>query len=106
MSNWMEDRTTRGEFPCPWCDEANDAAIALSDAKATPKAGDIALCFNCARPAVYQEIGKPRKPTEAEWAVLNADPAITQSRKTIFMNNRGNVRYDHMGLATMQDGDE
>ena len=49
---------------------------------------------------MYQQHGKPRKPTEAEWKKLNDDPDITRLRRAIFMLNKGNVHYDHLGSGT------
>ena len=99
-------KVTRGNFPCPWCDEQNDAAIHLSDSSRSPSAGDIGLCASCARPMVYQEHGKPRRPTETEWKVLNADRNMTAARKAIFMSNRGNVSYRDLEVKVVGDSDE
>lgn len=102
----FDDRTTRGDFPCPWCDEPNDAAVHLGDKIHRPGPGDIGLCFSCAQPSIYQEHGKPRRPTEAEWKILNDDPGITAKRRAIFMTNmtnKGNVNYGNLGIAIQED---
>lgn len=106
MSDLFDRSTTRGNFRCPWCDEPNDAATPLYVEHATPQPGDISLCASCARPSVYQEHGKPRRPTESEWAQLNADATITAARKAIFMNNHGNVRYDNLEVKVVDKGGE
>jgi hypothetical protein len=55
---------------------------------------------------VYQEHGKPRRPTESEWKGLNASREITQARKAIFMSNSGNVSYRDLDVRVTQEGDE
>jgi hypothetical protein len=104
MSDLFNKPPTRGDFPCPWCGEKNDAAISTREPGAVPRPGDVALCMTCAKPSVYQEHGKPRRPTESEWAVLNADPHITKIRKGIFMSNRGNVCYRDLEVRVTDDG--
>lgn len=89
---------------CPWCGAPNDQALDLSGEKNREfKPGDPGICFECAHPVMYQEAGPPRKPTEAEWATLNADPKITQIRKLCFMANKGNVSYQDIDIATMTE---
>lgn len=105
MSDLFGDRVTHGDYPCPWCDERNDAAICLTE-KASPSAGDIGVCASCARPMVYQEHGKPRRPTESEWKGLNASTSITATRKAIFMSNRGNVVYRDLDVTVTDDRGE
>jgi len=95
--------TTRGSYPCPWCDASNDAATSVKYPDAVPKPGDIALCISCARPSIYQEHGKPRRPTEAEWRDINNDRSITTLRKSIFMSNHGNVTYRDMDVTVTDD---
>lgn len=106
--SFLEDRVTRGDYPCPWCDELNDAAIHLRDdvPPRAPVAGDIGMCASCARPMVYQEHGKPRRPTESEWRELNASTAITATRKAIFMANHGNVHYRDLDVTVTDDRGE
>lgn len=108
MSDLIPDRVTRGDYPCPWCDENNDAAIHLRDDEPprSPQAGDIGMCATCARPMVYQEVGKPRRPTETEWKELNSSPTITATRKAIFMANHGNVVYRDLDVTVSDDRDE
>lgn len=100
------DNVTRGNFPCPWCDEPNDAAALLKGVHAAPRPGDVALCASCAKPSIYQEHGKPRRPTETEWKKINADESITRARKAIFMGNRGNVSYRDLEVQVRGDDDE
>jgi hypothetical protein len=99
----FDDITTRGNYPCPWCGEDNDAATPIKEPNAVPKAGDIALCATCARPSIYQGHGKPRKPTENEWRDINADRSITKARQAIFMTNHGNVVYRDMDVTVTDD---
>jgi len=98
MSDLFDTEVTRGNYTCPWCDEPNDAAA--------PQAGDVSLCATCAKPSIYQEHGKPRRPTESEWAAINADEGITAARKAIFMGNRGNVNYRDLEVQVRDDGDQ
>jgi hypothetical protein len=106
MSDLIPSHVTRGDFTCPWCDERNDSAIYLGDEGRSPKLGDIGLCAACARPMVHQEHGKPRRPTETEWKELNANRAITDARKAIFMSNHGNVSYRDLDVTVTDDRDE
>lgn len=92
-SNLFDDsHISRGDFKCPWCEEPNSVAQPI-DHENTPKPGDPLICATCARPSIVQEHGKPRRPTEQEWKVLNADQHITDTRKATFMMNKGNVDY-------------
>jgi hypothetical protein len=109
MSNWMDDRVTRGHQPCPWCKEQNDASMYVgpNEGKVEPKAGDVGVCASCAMPMIYQEFGTPRPPTESEWIMLNADDNITRIRKAAFMANvnsgKREVEYEQHDLRR-EDG--
>lgn len=103
MSDLFEDRKGKGEFTCPWCGDKNDSTIDLAAEPRVFKDGDVGICFGCSRPSIYQTIGLPRKPTEAEWAKVNQDPDITKVRKACFMANHGNVRYDDLGTEVIDD---
>ena len=102
MSGGLFDdaRTAQGDFRCPWCDSPNNRATNIGPDEVLPGAGDFGLCAECSRPSMYQQHSKPRKPTEAEWKKLNDDPDITRVRRAIFMLNKGNVSYDHLGSGT------
>ena len=89
-----------GDYPCPWCGEKHDCSLSLNeDQKATPGPGDVLVCQACACPAIVQEVGKPRRPTESEWKTLNADQNMTELRKSIFMMNKGNVNYHDLDIS-------
>jgi hypothetical protein len=112
MSNWMDDRVTRGDQPCPWCNEKNDASMWMGDVKegepkVEPKPGDVGICASCAMPMIYQEYGKPRPPVESEWMALNADDNITRIRRAVFMSNvksGANVVYEDHDLYRRGEG--
>lgn len=103
MTDELIPKVTRGDFRCPWCDEPNDAATHIGKEQVAPKTGDFGLCATCAKPMVYQEVGRPRRPTETEWKQLNADPDITAARKAIFMSNHGNVSYRDIEVRVTND---
>lgn len=106
MTDELIPKVTRGNFTCPWCDEPNDAAAYVGsdpDKNRAPRPGDIGICASCAKPMVYQEVGKPRRPTEGEWKNLNSDPDVTAARKAIFMSNHGNVSYRDIEVRVTND---
>lgn len=70
-------RTTRHQATtCPSCGEALDASTAVSDPDATPEAGDISLCIQCATPLEYGPGLVLRPFTKETWAKLDADTVI------------------------------
>lgn len=102
---FADDRVSRGDWPCPWCNEKNDTAAYLGVEARRPEPGDTGLCSTCAKPMIYQEHGKPRRPTESEWKKLNTDEGITAARKAIFMSNHGNINYRDMGIQVHNEDD-
>lgn len=99
------DGVTRGDFECPWCHTDNDAAIHTGETPRSPEPGDIGICYSCAMPMVYQEYGKPRSPSESEWATLNADDNITKVRRDVFINHAkmDEVRHIQRGTTVVDD---
>ena len=105
MSLFDDHHVTRGQYACPWCDEANNAAFSPSEPTASPKPGDVGICARCAKPMIYQGFGKPRRPTEAEWAEINADEHINALRREMFMlgARHGRVEYQEIEVRTRED---
>lgn len=103
MSDLFDNPPITGSYPCAWCGAANDRSLSLGDPTATPDPGAVLLCIECAKPSIEQEHGKPRRPTETEWAKINDDPIINKTRKEIFMRNKGNVAYRDLEVRVNQD---
>ena len=106
MSDLFDNRVTRGEYQCPWCETNNDAAIYTGEEARSPHPGDVGICATCAMPMVYQEFGKPRVPTEGEWGTLNDDDNITKVRRDVFMQNARMDRVTHIQRGTIVAGDD
>jgi hypothetical protein len=101
----FDDRNTHGNYECPWCHENNDGAFSLHDEPRTPQPGDTAICVACIMPMIFQEVGKPRVPTESEWVKINDDNTVTQVRKELFMAKAtiGQVAHHHKGTTVLDD---
>ncbi len=67
---------------CHACGYKVDAADMVSGERAKPRDGDVAMCFKCAEPGVYQN-GIPRAPTEEERAQFEGDPRLAEMQKVI-----------------------
>ena len=67
---------------CPHCGRVPEVHSAMNPAVGGPKPGDVAICWGCRQLAIYDtSSGKlsQRKPTTAEQAELDADPAIQRA---------------------------
>lgn len=66
------------DIPCPHCGRVHNAHDGLT-ADATPKTGDVSICWRCRHFGIYEStpLGLTiRIPTDAEQAELDTDPQI------------------------------
>lgn len=105
--SFLEGATHHVPAPCPWCGEPNDRALSTGEDDRPPRAGDVGLCMSCIMPMIYQEVGKPRVPTDSEWMTINENDNITQLRREVFMSRASleGSRHEHKGTTVMR-GDE
>jgi len=73
---------------CPTCNRLSDAATGINT-EATPKPGDLAVCFHCGEYLVYGPNLEVKLPTEAELGSLPAETLRQMAilRRTIYAIN-------------------
>ena len=66
---------------CPHCGYRSDRASgAFDDLPSGPKPGNVSLCLNCGKAAIFTDNLSLRKPTAPEKAELSQDPRILEAQ--------------------------
>lgn len=68
---------------CFWCAAQHDRIADDLNPGASPKPGDCSICFDCAKPNVFDKQLQLREPTKAEQLILDADIRIQEAIRAI-----------------------
>lgn len=70
-------KTTRHQSrPCPFCGQNQNSTTRVDADDGPPKAGDITLCWNCARVCVITTDLGARRPTSEDLAWIASQPGL------------------------------